>query len=277
MANDTFDIGGDMTVHRLGFGAMRITGEGIWGWPDDREQAKRLLRRVVELGIDFIDTADSYGPEVSEYLICEALKPYEGVHIATKGGLTRKGPREWPRDGRPAHLERAINNSLRRLEVDCIDLYQLHAPDPNFALKKSLRPLKEAQDAGKIRHIGVSNVTVAQLEEAREYVEVVTVQNRYNLGDRENDDVVDYCTEHNIGFIPWYPLNTGELSDDERLQDIADNYDATPSQIALAWLLKRSPVLLPIPGTSSIEHLEENTAARDIELSDEDYQKLCDM
>ncbi len=277
MANDTFDIGGDMTVHRLGFGAMRITGEGIWGWPEDREEAKRVLRRVVELGIDFIDTADSYGPEVSEYLICEALKPYEGVHIATKGGLTRSGPREWPRDGRPAHLARAINNSLRRLEVDCIDLYQLHAPDPNVALKKSLRPLKEAQDAGKIRHIGVSNVSVDQIEEAREYVEVATVQNRYNLGDRENDDVVDYCTENGIGFIPWYPLNTGELADDERLQDIADKYDATPSQVALAWLLERSPVMLPIPGTSSVEHLEENAAARDIELSDDDYQTLCAM
>ncbi|QDG52565.1 aldo/keto reductase [Persicimonas caeni] len=277
MANDTFDIGGDMTVHRLGFGAMRITGEGIWGWPDDREQAKKLLERVVELGIDFIDTADSYGPEVSEYLLCEALKPYENVHIATKGGLTRLGPREWPRDGRPEHLERAINNSLRRLEVDQIDLYQLHAPDPDVPLEDSLGALKEAQEAGKIRHIGVSNFSVDQIEQAREMVEVVTVQNRYNLGDREHDPVVDYCTEHDIGFIPWYPLNTGELAEDERLEDIAKNYDAKPSQIALAWLLKRSPVMLPIPGTSSIEHLEENTAARDIDLSDEDFETLSQM
>lgn len=277
MANDTFDIGGDMTVHRLGFGAMRITGEGIWGWPDDREQAKKLLRRVVELGIDFIDTADSYGPEVSEYLLCEALEPYENVHIATKGGLTRLGPSEWPRDGRPEHLERAINNSLRRLEVDQIDLYQLHAPDPDVPLEDSLGVLKEAQDAGKIRHIGVSNFSVDQIEQARELIEVCTVQNRYNLGDREHEEVVDYCTEHNIGFIPWYPLNTGELAEDERLEEIAGNYDATPSQIALAWLLKRSPVMLPIPGTSSIEHLEENTAARDIDLSDDDFETLNQM
>lgn len=277
MANDTFDIGGDMTVHRLGFGAMRITGEGIWGWPDDREQAKKLLRRVVELGIDFIDTADSYGPEVSEYLLCEALKPYENVHIATKGGLTRLGPSEWPRDGRPEHLERAINNSLRRLEIDQIDLYQLHAPDPDVPLEDSLGVLKEAQDAGKIRHIGVSNFSVDQIEQARELVEVCTVQNRYNLGDREHEEVVDYCTEHGIGFIPWYPLNTGELAEDERLEDIAGNYDATSSQIALAWLLKRSPVMLPIPGTSSMEHLEENTAARDIDLSDEDFETLNQM
>lgn len=277
MANDTFDIGGDMTVHRLGFGAMRITGEGIWGWPDDREAARRVLKRAVELGVDFIDTADAYGPEVSEYLICEALKPYEGVHIATKGGLTRKGPREWPVDGRPEHLERAINNSLRRLEVDCIDLYQLHAPDSDVPIEESLGALKRAQQAGKIRHIGVSNFSVAQIERAREVVDVATVQNRYNLGDREHDRVVDYCTEHGIGFIPWYPLNTGELADDERLADIADNYDASASQIALAWLLERSPVMLPIPGTSSVTHLEENVAARDIELSDDDFDKLSEL
>jgi aryl-alcohol dehydrogenase-like predicted oxidoreductase len=277
MANDTFDIGGDMTVHRLGYGAMRITGEGIWGWPDDREEAKRVLRRAVELGVDFIDTADSYGPEVSEYLLCEELHPYEDVVIATKGGLTRAGPSEWPRDARPEHLERAINNSLRRLEVDTIDLYQLHAPDPKVPLEDSLGALKEAQDAGKIRHIGVSNFSVDQIEQAREFIDVVTVQNRYNMADREHDAVVDYCTEQGIGFIPWYPLNTGDLAEDERLRDIANNYDAQPSQIALAWLLERSPVMLPIPGTSSIAHLEENVAARDIDLSEQDFEALSEM
>jgi aryl-alcohol dehydrogenase-like predicted oxidoreductase len=277
MANDTFDIGGDLTVNRLGYGAMRITGEGVWGWPDDRDEAKRVLRRAVEIGVDFIDTADSYGPEISEYLICDELKPYDDVVIATKGGLHRSGPQAWPRDGRPEHLSRAINNSLRRLEVDTIDLYQLHAPDPDVPLEDSLGALKEAQDAGKIRHIGVSNFSVDLIEEAREIVEVVSVQNRYNLADREHDPVVDYCTEHNIGFIPWYPLNTGELAEDERLREIAQNYDATPSQIALAWLLHRSPVILPIPGTSSVAHLEENTAARDIELSDDDFDTLSQL
>jgi aryl-alcohol dehydrogenase-like predicted oxidoreductase len=277
MANDTFDIGGDMSVHRLGYGAMRITGEGVWGWPDDRDEAKRVLRRAVELGVDFIDTADSYGPEVSEYLICEELQPYGAVTIATKGGLTRGGPKQWPSDGRPEHLAQAINNSLRRLEVDTIDLYQLHAPDSDVPIEDSLGALKEAQVAGKIRHIGVSNFSVDQLGQARDVVDVVTVQNRYNLADREHEPVVDYCTEHGIGFIPWYPLNTGELADDERLRDVAKTYDATPTQIALAWLLERSPVILPIPGTSSVAHLEENMAARDIELSDEDFEALSEM
>ncbi|MFP4599893.1 MAG: aldo/keto reductase [Persicimonas sp.] len=277
MARDTYTIGAEMTVNRLGFGAMRITGEGIWGWPDDREQAKRLLRRVVELGVDLIDTADAYGPEISEYLIADELHPYSNVVVATKGGLVRGGPGDWRTDGRPEHLELAVLNSLRRLEVDTIDLYQLHAIDDDVPLEESLGALKEMQDAGKIRYIGVSNFTVSDLERAREVVDVVTVQNRYNLTDREHEPVVDYCTQNDIGFIPWYPLATGELVDDSRLQDIATKYQASPGQLALAWLLERSPVMLPIPGTSSIAHLEENVAARDIELSDEDFETLSKL
>lgn len=274
----TFEIGGEDEVQRLGFGAMRITGEGIWGWPDDREYAKKLLHRVVDLGIDLIDTADAYGPETSEYLIAEALGPYpDGLVVATKGGLERLGPREWPTNGRPEHIAVAIENSLRRLETDCIDLYQLHAIDDDVPLEESLGPIKDAHDAGKIRHVGVSNFSVDELERARDVIDVATVQNRYNLADRGSEDVVDYCDEHGIGFIPWYPLNTGELTGDERLAEIAESYDATASQMALAWLLHRSPVMLPIPGTSSIEHLEENTAAREIKLSDSDYQALSDL
>ena len=274
----SFEIGGDMAVHRLGFGAMRITGEGIWGWPEDREQAKKLLHRVLDLGINLIDTADSYGPEVSEYLIAEALHPYaDGLVIATKGGLTRKGPQQWEADCRPEHLTRAINNSLRRLRVETIDLYQLHTVDDDVPLEDSLGALKEAQDAGKIRHIGISNFSVDQIERAHEVVEVVSVQNRYNIGDREHDPVVDYCTEHGIGFIPWYPLAAGDLAESQEFQEIAEAHDASASQIALAWLLKRSPVMLPIPGTSSIAHLEENTAAREISLSDEEVDRLSEM
>ncbi len=277
MTRDTYTIGAEMTVNRLGFGAMRITGEGIWGWPDDREQAKKLLRRVVELGVDLIDTADAYGPEISEYLIADELHPYSNVVVATKGGLVRGGPGDWRTDGRPEHLELAVLNSLRRLEVDTIDLYQLHAIDDDVPLEESLGALKKMQDAGKIRYIGVSNFTVGELERAREVVDVVTVQNRYNLTDREHEPVVDYCTQNDIGFIPWYPLATGELVDDSRLQDIATKYEASPGQLALAWLLKRSPVMLPIPGTSSIAHLEENVAARDIDLSDEDFETLSKL
>lgn len=274
----TFTIGGDMTVHRLGFGAMRITGKGIWGWPTSVDDAKTLLRRVVDLGIDLIDTADAYGPEVSEYLIAGALRPYpESLVIATKGGLTRKGPGIWETDGRPEHLTRAVENSLRRLERDRIDLYQLHAIDDDVPLEDSVGALKEMQQAGKIRHIGVSNFKVDELSRARKIVDVVSVQNRYNLGDRVHEAVLDYCTEHNIGFIPWFPLAMGKLTDDDRLADIAKNNNATPSQIALAWLLKRSPVVLPIPGTSSIDHLEQNTAARDIDLSAGDFQTLTTL
>jgi pyridoxine 4-dehydrogenase len=266
---DNFTIGGDLEVHRLGFGAMRITGDGIWGPPDDPEEAKRLLRRVVELGIDLIDTADSYGPEVSENLIAEALHPYpDGLVIATKGGLKRTGPGQWPPDARPERLKECCEASLRRLKLDRIDLYQLHAPDPKVPYEDSVGALKELQDDGKIRHVGVSNVSVDQLEQARGIVEVVTVQNRFNLEDRDSEDVLAACEEAGIGFIPWFPLATGRLAEPGGpLDRVARERDATPGQIALAWLLARSPVMLPIPGTSSVEHLEENLAATGIELS----------
>ena len=265
----TFTIGGDLEVRRLGYGAMRITGDGIWGPPDDPENAKAVLHRVVELGVNLIDTADSYGPEVSENLIAEALHPYpDGIVIATKGGLRRTGPGEWPRDAHPDRLRECIDGSLRRLRVDRIDLYQLHSPDPRVPLEDSLGALKEAQDQGKIRHIGVSNVSVEQLERARAVVEVVTVQNRYSLVDRHSERVLDACEAAGIGFIPWFPLAVGRLAEaDGPLDRIASEHEATPAQLALAWLLARSPVMLPIPGTSSIEHFEENLAAAGIELS----------
>jgi aryl-alcohol dehydrogenase-like predicted oxidoreductase len=273
---ETFTIGGDMEVHRLGFGAMRITGDGIWGPPDDPEEAKRLLRRVVELGIDFIDTADSYGPEVSENLIGEALHPYpDGLVVATKGGLRRTGPGQWPRDARPERLKECCEASLRRLKLDRIDLYQLHSPDPKVPLEDSVGALKELQDEGKIRHVGVSNVTVDQLERARAIVEVVTVQNEYNLEERESEDVLDHCEREGIGFIPWFPLAVGRLAEPGGpLDKIAAAHDAAPGQVALAWLLARSPVMLPIPGTSSVEHLEENLAATRIELSDDEVREI---
>jgi pyridoxine 4-dehydrogenase len=273
---DTFTIGGDLEVHRLGFGAMRITGAGIWGPPDDPEGAKRLLERVVELGIDLIDTADSYGPEVSENLIAEALHPYpDGLVIATKGGLRRTGPGQWPRDARPARLKECCEGSLRRLKVDRIDLYQLHSPDPQVPYEESVGALKELQEEGKIRHIGISNVSVDELEQARGLVEVVTVQNRFNLEDRDSEDVLDACEEAGIGFIPWFPLATGRLAEQGGpLDRIARERDATPGQIALAWLLARSPVMLPIPGTSSVEHLEENVAAATIELSQDQVVEI---
>jgi pyridoxine 4-dehydrogenase len=273
---DTFAIGGDLHVHRLGFGAMRITGKGIWGPPDDPEEARRLLRRVLELGIDLIDTADSYGPEVSENLIAEALHPYaNGLVIATKGGLRRTGPGQWPRDARPERLKECCEASLRRLRLDRIDLYQLHAPDPRVPYEDSVGALKELQDEGKIRHVGISNVSVAQLEQARGIVEVVTVQNEYNLDYRESEDVLEACEAAGIGFIPWFPLATGHLAESGGpLGRIASEHDATPGQIALAWLLARSPVMLPIPGTSSIEHLEENVAAADIHLSRDEVVEI---
>ena len=273
---DTFTIGGDLEVHRLGFGAMRITGDGIWGPPDDPEEARRLLRRVVELGVDLIDTADSYGPEVSENLIGEALHPYpDGLVIATKGGLRRSGPGQWPRDARPERLKECCEASLRRLKLDRIDLYQLHSPDNRVPLEDSMGALKELRDEGKIRHVGVSNVSVEELERAREVVEVVTVQNRYNLEDRDSEDVLEVCEAEGMGFIPWFPLATGRLADPGGpLDRIAREHDATPAQIALAWLLARSPVMLPIPGTSSIEHFEENLAAAGIELSPDEVAEI---
>jgi pyridoxine 4-dehydrogenase len=273
---DTFSIGGDLPVHRLGFGAMRITGKGIWGPPEDPEEARRLLRRVVELGIDLIDTADSYGPEVSENLIAEALHPYpDGLVIATKGGLRRSGPGQWPCDARPARLRECCEASLRRLRLDRIDLYQLHSPDPQVPYEDSVGALRQLQDEGKIRHVGVSNVSLDELERARAIVEVVTVQNRYNLEDRDSEDVLDACERDGIGFIPWFPLATGRLAEPGGpLDRIAREHDATPAQIALAWLLARSPVMLPIPGTSSVEHLDENFAATRIELSEEQVREI---
>jgi pyridoxine 4-dehydrogenase len=272
----SFTIGGDLEVRRLGFGAMRITGNGIWGPPDDPEEARRLLRRVVELGVNLIDTADSYGPEVSENLIADALYPYpDGLVIATKGGLRRSGPGQWPRDGRPEHLKEACEASLRRLRLERIDLYQLHSPDPQVPFEDSIGALKELQDEGKVRHIGVSNVSRDELERARALVDVVTVQNRYNLTDRHSESLLEECERDGIGFIPWFPLAIGELARaDGPLDDLARRHGAAPGQLAIAWLLARSPVMLPIPGTGSVEHLEENVAAASIELAPEEVERL---
>jgi pyridoxine 4-dehydrogenase len=272
----TLTIGGDIEVHRLGYGAMRITGPGVWGPPPDRDKAKDVLRRVVALGIDLIDTADSYGPHVSEQLIAEALHPYpDDLTIATKGGLERTGPGVWPRNGRPEHLRAACEGSLRDLRVDRIDLYQLHSPDDAVPYAESVGALKELQDEGKIRHIGVSNVSVEQLEQARSIVDVVSVQNRFNLTDRASQDVLDVCERDGLAFFPWFPLAAGDLAKPGGLvDDIARAHDATPGQVALAWLLQRSPVLLPIPGTGSIEHLEENVAAAGLQLDEEELARL---
>jgi pyridoxine 4-dehydrogenase len=273
----TFTIGGDLEVRRLGYGAMRITGDGIWGPPDDPDNAKAVLRRVVELGVNLIDTADSYGPEVSENLIADALHPYpEALVIATKGGLRRTGPGEWPRDAHPGRLRECIEGSLRRLRVDRIDLYQLHAPDPKVPLEDSLGAIAEAQEQGKIRHIGVSNVSVDELERARAVVDVVTVQNRFSLVDRHGEDVLDACDAEGIGFIPWFPLATGDLArPGGPLDELSRAHDATPGQLAVAWLLARSPVVLPIPGTASLQHLEENVAAADLELDSRELDRLA--
>jgi len=273
----TFTIGGDLEVRRLGYGAMRITGEGIWGPPDDPDNARAVLRRVVELGVNLIDTADSYGPEVSETLIAEALHPYpEGLVIATKGGFRRTGPGQWPRAAHPDRLRECLEGSLRRLRVDRIDLYQLHAPDPTVPLEDSLGALKDAQDQGKIRHIGVSNVSVEELERARAVVDVVTVQNRYSLVDRDSDDVLGACDAAGIGFIPWYPLAVGDLArPGGPLDELSRVHAAAPSQLAIAWLLARSPVMLPIPGTASLQHLEENVAAADLELDSQELDRLA--
>ncbi|HEY1276756.1 MAG TPA: aldo/keto reductase [Thermoleophilaceae bacterium] len=273
---DTFTIGGDLEVRRLGFGAMRITGDGIWGPPDDPEGARRLLRRVVELGVNLIDTADSYGPEVSENLIAAALHPYpDGLVLATKGGLRRTGPGQWRRDARPERLKECCEASLRRLKLDRIDLYQLHSPDPKVPYEDSIGALKELRDEGKIRHIGISNVSTGQLDQARGVVDVVTVQNRYNVTDRDSEDVLEACERDGLGFIPWYPLATGDLAEPGGpLGDVARAHDATPGQVAIAWLLARSPSMLPIPGTSSIDHLEENLKGADLELSAEEIETV---
>jgi len=277
-ASGTLTLGGDIEVHRLGYGAMRITGRGVWGPPPDRDKALDVLRRTVELGIDLIDTADSYGPHVSEQLIAEALYPYpDGLLVATKGGLERTGPGQWPRNGRPDHLRAACEGSLRDLRVDRIDLYQLHAPDPQVPYAESVGTLKDLQDEGKIRHVGVSNVNLEQLEEARSIVDVVSVQNRFNLTDRSSQDMLDVCERDGLGFFAWFPLAAGNLAEPGGVvAEIARAHDATPGQVALAWLLQRSPVLLPIPGTGSIEHLEENVAAAELELNEEEIERLDD-
>jgi pyridoxine 4-dehydrogenase len=264
-----FRIGNDLRVHRLGFGAMRITGNGIWGEPPNREQCIKLLRRAVDLGVNFIDTADSYGPAVSEEIIAQALHPYRpDLVIATKGGFDRPGPNKWVENGRPEHLRRACDGSLRRLRLDRIDLYQLHRIDPKVRAEDQLGALKDLQAQGKIKHIGLSEVSVKQIEHARKIVPVVSVQNRYSLSDRGSEDVLEYCQRAGIGFIPWFPLAAGELSGAAgALQRAASESGATPSQLALAWLLWRSPVMLPIPGTSNVAHLEENVAAAALEIS----------
>jgi len=274
----TFALGGDLTVHRLGYGAMQLTGQGVWGEPKDPDTAKAVLRRAVELGVDFIDTADSYGPYVSEDLIREALHPYGDVVIATKGGLTRSGPGVWEQVGRPEYLRQCVEMSLRRLGVEQIALWQLHRIDGQVPVEDSLGAIKELQDAGKIKHVGLSQVSVAELEQARKVVEVVSVQNLYNLADRSSEDVLDYCEKESIGFIPWFPVASGELAKPGGvLDEIAKDHRATHAQLALAWLLRRSPAMLPIPGTSSVAHVEENCAAAEVELTDAEFQALSGL
>jgi pyridoxine 4-dehydrogenase len=271
----SFKIGGDIEIHRLGFGAMRITGPRVWGPPLDMAEAIRTLKRLPELSIDFIDTADSYGPEVSEQLIRDTLYPYNGILIATKAGLTRPGPGEWDRDGRPDHLRQQAIKSRERLGVEQIGLWQLHSIDPKVPRDEQFAVVKSLQEDGIIRHAGLSNVTVADIEAASKVFKVATVQNRYNLVDRGSEDVLNYCEEHAIGFIPWFPLAAGRLAGTGSILDVvAKAHNAAPSQIALAWVLKRSPVMLPIPGTSKVAHLEENVAAVNIELSDEEFDSL---
>jgi pyridoxine 4-dehydrogenase len=275
-AAGTIRLADDLEFRRLGYGAMRITGEGVWGPPADPDTARAVLRRAVELGIDLIDTADSYGPYVSEELIAETLYPYDGTTIATKGGLERTGPGgRWPSNGDPAYLKRACEGSLRRLRVDQIDVYQLHRPDPRVPYEESVGAIRELQDEGKVRHVGISNVSVDQLELARRIVDVVSVQNRFNLVDRDSEDVLDRCEELGIAFLAWYPLAAGDLAEPGgEAAEIAEAHGASTGQIALAWLLRRSPVSVPIPGTSSVEHLEENVAAADLELSKDELERL---
>ena len=270
-------LGGELTVYRLGFGAMRLTGDGIWGPPRDRNGALAVLRRAVELDINFIDTADSYGPHVSEELIAEALFPYpKGLVIATKGGWNRPGPDQWTHDASPAHLRQAVEGSLRRLKLDRIDVYQLHTPDPVVSFDASVEALAELRNDGKIRLVGLSNVTEEHIERARKIVPIVSVQNRYSFADREWGYVVDYCERHKMVFIPWFPLGAGRVAGDV-LNEIAKGHHASPKQVALAWLLRRSRTMLPIPGTSSVEHLEENVAAASVPLTDEEYEKLASV
>jgi aryl-alcohol dehydrogenase-like predicted oxidoreductase len=274
----TVSIAGDLTVNRLGYGAMRITGEGIWGEPKDPTESKRVLKRLLDLNVNFIDTADAYGPEVSENLIAEALHPYpKDLVIATKGGLTRQGPNEWAAVGRAEYLRQCVEMSLRRLKVNRIDLYQLHRFDPKVPVEESLGELKKMQEEGKIRHIGLSETTVADIQRAQKIVTVASVQNKYNITDRAYEDVVDYCEKNKIVFIPWFPLAAGVLTKPGGVLDkIARAHNATTSQVAIAWLLRRSPVMLPIPGTSKVKHLEENVATAELKLSEAEWQSLED-
>ncbi|MEU5047554.1 aldo/keto reductase [Streptomyces griseorubiginosus] len=277
-ASGTFDLGGDLTVNRLGYGAMQLTGPGVWGEPRDPDEAVRVLRRAVELGVNFIDTADAYGPFVNEQLIRKALHPYaDDLVIATKGGLTRPGPGDWRPNGRPEYLRQQVELSLRHLGLERIDLYQLHRIDPTVPLADQLGELARLQQEGKLRHIGVSEVTVEELKEARTHAEIVSVQNLYNLANRSAEDVLNYVEAENIAFIPWFPIATGELARPGGPLDAASKqHEASPSQLALAWLLRRSPVMLPIPGTSRVAHLEENTAAALVRLTDDEFSSLTD-
>ena len=276
VTNPTWQLGGDLPVNRLGFGAMRITGEGIWGWPPDRENALKVLRRAVELGVNLIDTADAYGPETSELLIAEALHPYpKGLVIATKGGLTRPGPGQWVPNGRPEHLKQAVDGSLKRLRLDRIDLYQLHTVDRKVPMEASLGALKEMQDVGKIRHVGLSNVDPEEIERARKVLPIVSVQNQYNIENRKSENVLVYCEKKSLGFMPWFPIGGGRgLKPDNAVERAAKARGASVVQVALAWLLERSPVMLPIPGTSSIAHLEENVAAAAIKLNPLEWKAI---
>ncbi len=279
-ASGTFLIGGDLPVHRLGYGTMRLVGEGAWGEPADAGEARRVLRRAVELGITLLDTADAYGPEIAERLIAEALHPYPpGLVIATKGGITRQGPAKTEFVGRAGYLIQCVEMSLRRLRLERIDLYQLHRIDPRTPLEESLGALKRMQEQGKIRHIGLSEVTPEEIEEARKIVPIVTVQNRYSLADRRHEETLTYCEQQDIGFLPWYPINAGKLLKPDHpsaqtLAQIAARHSATVAQLSLAWLLQRSPVMLPIPGTSKVAHLEENVAAAELKLSAEETAEL---
>jgi pyridoxine 4-dehydrogenase len=272
----TFKLGGELEIQRLGYGAMRITGKGIWGEPDNRETAKQVLRRAVELGVNFIDTADSYGPAVSEPIIGDALAPYaKGTVVATKAGLTRQGPDRWLPVGRPEYLEQQVHMSLRFLKKDTLDLWQLHRIDAKVPVEESLGVIKKLQSQGKIRFIGLSEVSVEQIKQARKTVDIVSVQNEYNLGNRKSEAVLEYCEREGIAFIPWFPVAAGQLAQPGgKLDQLARKHEATVSQLSLAWLLHRSPVMLPIPGTSSVEHLEENLKARDLTLSDDEWRQL---
>jgi aryl-alcohol dehydrogenase-like predicted oxidoreductase len=274
--SESFSIGGDLPVHRLGFGAMRITGPGIWGQPKDVEECRRVLKRAIELGVDFIDTADSYGPDVSEQLIGSTLYPYpKGLVIATKAGLTRQGPDRWTPDGRPEYLRQEAEKSLKNLRLDRIDLYQLHRIDPKVPVEESLGALKDLQAEGKVRHIGLSEVSPEEIERARKTVTIVSVQNRYNLVDRGHEPTLEYCEKHRLGFIPWFPVAAGKLAKGSgALAEIAKRHGASVAQISIAWLLHRSPVMLPIPGTSSVKHLEENVAAASLRIDEKEWLEI---